>query len=81
MRNDSVAAGAAVEALLRMVAAATLPQPLTALDLARMQAMRVTHLATQLQVVIHSAPQIIANTACLAEQQHCDFRHAWQGAP
>jgi hypothetical protein len=41
-----------VEALLRAVAAATLPQPLTALDLARLQAARWTHLPTQLQVIV-----------------------------
>jgi hypothetical protein len=44
-----------VEALLRAVAAAALPRPLTALDLARMQAARWTHLPTQLQVVLHAA--------------------------
>ena len=47
-----------------MVAAATLPQPLTALDLVRMQATRVTHLATQLQVGHPPHP-----TMCMAEQQ------------
>jgi hypothetical protein len=51
----------AVEALLHRVAAAMLPQPLTALDLARMEAAQVTHLATQLQVNVHLCLQCAAD--------------------
>lgn len=55
-----------VEALVRAVAAALLPQPVTALDLARMRAARPSHLPTQLEVCVFADHQALVIRRCHA---------------